>query len=68
MLLFPRDADAGVVDRKVQADVFRSTFGFHLDVDDDFALFGELDGVADQVDDHLPQPAGIANQNLRNLG
>ena len=26
--------------------------------------FGELDGVADQVEQHLPQPAGVADQGV----
>ena len=26
--------------------------------------FGELDGVADQIEQHLPQPAGIAHQKI----
>ena len=36
---------------------------FHRHANDDFAAMGELDGVADQIDDDLPQPPGIA-ENL----
>ena len=32
------------------------------DADDDFAALGELDRVADQIDQHLPQAAGVAAQ------
>ena len=35
-----------------------------LDRDDHLALLGELDGVADQVDDDLAQPARIADQRI----
>ena len=31
----------------------------------DLAPLGELDGVADQVDEDLPQPAGVADQRVR---
>jgi hypothetical protein len=34
----------------------------HLDGEDHLALGGELDGVAHQVDDHLPQPHRITHQ------
>ena len=32
------------------------------------AAFGELDGVADQIDDDLPQAAQVANHLLGHLG
>ena len=35
-----------------------------LDPDDDLALLGELDGVADEVEQDLPQPAGVADQGV----
>ena len=35
---------------------------------ENFAAFGELDGVADQVDQNLAQPAGVADQGLGNVG
>ena len=31
---------------------------------DHLALVGELDGVAHQVEQHLPQPAGVADQGV----
>ena len=39
-----------------------------LDADDDLAPLGELDGVADEVDDHLAEPGGVAHQEVRDLG
>ena len=36
--------------------------------DDDFASLGELDGVADQVDQDLAQPAGVADQGVGDVG
>ena len=38
---------------------------FH--VDDDLAIGGKFDGVADQVDDDLPQPTGVSNQPVRDV-
>ena len=38
------------------------------DSDDDLALLGELDGVADQVDQDLAQPAGVADQRVGDIG
>ncbi len=36
--------------------------------DDDFAPLGELDRVADQVDQDLAQPAGVADQGVGHVG
>ena len=36
------------------------------DFDDHFALVGELHGVADKIDENLPQPGHVADQNLGN--
>ena len=33
-----------------------------------FALFGELDCVIDKVDNNLPQPGGISNQGIWDVG
>ncbi len=58
-----RDADAGIANREPDADLFVvSTLNGHQQ--HHFAALGELDGVADQVDEHLPQPAGVAHQHL----
>jgi hypothetical protein len=37
-------------------------FGHLVNADDDFALFGEFDGVVAQVDQHLTQPQRVADQ------
>ena len=62
-LLLGRNADARVLDAEVQADLVADPFLLH-DANDDLAVLGELDGVADQVDEDLGQPAGIADQRL----
>src|SRR5262249_28269718 len=71
LLLLGRDADAGVTHREADA-LCRPRPSFdrprvvgvvrrdRLDPDDDLALLGELDRVADQVQQHLPEPAGVA--------
>ena len=78
LLLLARDADAGVADREVQ-HLRRPRFGHRrvglrgrvldagLDPDDDLALLGELDGVADEVEQDLPQPARVADQGVGHL-
>ena len=38
------------------------------DPDDDLALLGELDGVADEVQQHLTQPPGIAEHHVGHVG
>ena len=42
--------------------LLRSNANHHL------ALVGELDGVADQVGHHLPQPARVAHEPVRHVG
>ena len=55
------NADAGVGDGEMQADARSSAHPSTRHGDDDFAALGELDGVADQIDEDLPQPAGVAD-------
>ena len=65
LLLVRRDADAGVAHGEAQADLAlgRGLAGdFHAH--DHLALLGELDGVAHQVEQDLPQPAGVADQGV----
>ena len=56
-----RHADTGVFDPEVQFDTVVMV-GHFFDADDNFAGFGELDGVVAQVDQHLTQPQGVANE------
>ena len=65
LLLLGRNADAGVGDREVQAD-FPVGHGIAGDFDphDHLALLGELDGVTNQVEQRLAQPAGVADQGI----
>ena len=65
------DANPGVGDGEPQPDgaagrVAGRAFG-QLHIEHDLALLGELDRVADEVDDDLPQPAGVALHDLRHL-
>ena len=64
LLLVGRDADAGVAHREAQAHLLQRGFAGDFHAHDHLALFGELDGVADQVEQHLPQPAGVADQGV----
>ncbi len=60
LLFVRRDADARVAHLKMQ-----NTFGLlHAHRYDHLTLGGELDAVADQVDEDLAQPSGIADQHL----
>ena len=65
-LLLLRNADAGVGHREPQPHlvfprVIDRHFGDHL------AALGELDGVAHQIDQHLTQPSGIADERIGDL-
>ena len=53
------DADAGVLNLDAQV-VGVGPVGDGQDAQDDLALFGELDGVAQQVEDDLAQAHGVA--------
>ena len=57
------NAHARVGDRKLQP---HASLGvrLQLDADDDFAKFGELDGVAGQIDQHLGQAQRVAAQGF----
>ncbi|MNQ57292.1 hypothetical protein D3C85_714420 [compost metagenome] len=66
-LLLGGNADAGIANAEAQLD------GFALAVrplhhQSDLPLFGELDGVADQVDQHLLQALGITDERQRHIG
>src|SRR5439155_7131412 len=61
------DANAAVADEIVQQRrviVLRH----QLDLDEDLPPFGELDGVADQIDQDLPQTERIAEDDARHVG
>ena len=65
LLLVARDADAGVADREAAGRPRpRRRFAVGLDAHDHLAPVGELDRVADQVDQHLAQPARVADQGV----
>ncbi len=56
-----RDPDPGILDAQRQPDPLGRDLGQH-DLDQDLAAVGVLDGVADQVDQHLAQLDRIAAQ------
>ena len=60
-LLLRRDPDAGVLDLDAEPDLFVGPPG-HVDGNDDFTLVRELDGVAQEVGQDLPEPARVADQ------
>ena len=67
LLLVGRDADAGVAHREAEADLRRPVAGRRRRPSTRTTtspVVGELDGVADQVEQHLPQPAGVADQGV----
>ena len=62
------DADAGVANREVQHGAPVGLRSRSFDAQDHLAALGELDGVADQVDEDLAQPARVADQRRRDVG
>ena len=50
----------GVADGKMQFD-FLVRFAEPRDFQSHLALFGEFDGVAEQIEQNLPEPGGIAH-------
>ena len=60
-------ADAGVLDLHLQLKPLRRV-RLHLHVNGHRTGFGELDGVAGEVDQHLFQAQGVAHQVMRHLG
>ena len=67
MLLLLGDADAGIADLDVEPHLVVATAGL-LDMDIHVALFGELDGVAGEVGQHLLQTHGVAGEVVRHIG
>src|ERR1035437_6527305 len=66
LLLLRRDADARVLNHEMQHNpIWRA--GLQGNLDANFALSSELDSVADQIDDNLPQPGGVGDQVFRHL-
>ena len=61
------DADPGVADRHAQVGAVVRT-GLGGGAHDDLALLGELDGVGDQVGQHLRETRGVAREHLGHLG
>ena len=62
LLVFRGNANAAVAHREAQRGAL-GRLRQHLDLHQHFALRGELDGIARQVDQHLLQAHGIAHQH-----
>ncbi len=60
-------SDTGVAHGKAQHDAVIVAIE-HRDFDGDRSLLGELERVAEQVHEHLPQMVRIAQQRVRHLG
>ena len=58
------DADPGIAHREADAPALRRSSASDADAHRDLAPLGELDGVADEVDQGLAQPAGVAAQDV----
>ena len=65
-LFFGGNADSSVADEEVQ---FGAVFGGRrgLDPDRNFSLLREFDGVSHEIDEHLPEPAGIPDEQVRRV-
>ena len=61
--LLRRHADAGVAHGELELHLFAGAFE-QFDLQPDFALLGELDGVVDEVGEDLAEPERIAAQIL----
>src|SRR5262249_62047683 len=64
--LLARNADARIPYREMEADR-RFVFEFALDTHGHFARARELDCVADEVHENLPQPTRVADEGLGNV-
>ena len=67
------DADARIRDGEVKRLVARGDLdplrrGVHFDPDRDLPFGGEFDGVADQVDEDLPQACGVPFESIGHVG
>ena len=65
-LFLRRNANSRIAYRYMQADRVTQFF-FQHHIDYDLAALGELEGVAHQVDHHLPQSTRIANETIRHI-
>ena len=65
-LLIGVDADAGIPDRRQEGYAIFSAFG-QRQLDEDLAALGEFHRVADEVDQHLPQPRRVAGEPPRHI-
>ena len=52
----------------MKADRQRVGFRFQLDIKDHFTRLGELQRVADEIDDDLPKSAGVGSEQIRHCG
>ena len=61
------DADAGIGHGEKKPDASIGTGGQKLGLDPDFAVFGELHGVADQIEQDLAHPQLVTDHRFRHV-
>src|SRR2546428_14095852 len=61
------DSDAAIADEVVE-DGRVTGLRFRFDLHEDLSALGELDRVANEVDQHLSQPSRIAHRHARDVG
>jgi len=70
--LLLRDADAGVGDGEAKGGGFVAGLMvermIHDDFEGDLAVPGELDGVADEVEENLAEAGGVADEDIGDVG
>ncbi len=66
-LFVGRDSNPGILDGEMQAHGIGG-FTFLLHRDEDLSAFGELDGVAHQIDNDLADSPRVAHQRLGHVG
>src|SRR5213078_236688 len=61
-----RHADASIAHGEMQSNIiFTGRLSFNSDRN--LTMFRELDGVSNQIGEHLAQPAGVTDQSCRNV-
>src|SRR5262249_18526258 len=68
LLLVEGNADAGVAHGEPQGDLLPGVAAGDSHPDFHFAVLGELDAVADQIEENLRQSAGVADQGVVDVG
>lgn len=68
MLLFSRDANSRIPYLKSKRDFLGPGPAQSLDTHRNAAYMREFDGIADEINKHLPQPQSVADDHIGNRG